>query len=91
VELSGTKKEMTEIQKSLKQTVETKKKIIDMYRGINEYKNGYQPRTNLVKDQNGNLLTDSHSILSGWKSYVSHILNVYGANDVRLKCIQLSH
>jgi hypothetical protein len=24
-----------------------------MYRGINEFKRGYQPRNNLVKDENG--------------------------------------
>jgi hypothetical protein len=25
--------------------------IKDIYRGINEFKDGYQPRTNLVKDE----------------------------------------
>jgi hypothetical protein len=25
----------------------------DLYRGINEFKSGYQPRNNLVKDENG--------------------------------------
>jgi hypothetical protein len=28
--------------------------------GINEYKRGYQPGSNLVKDENGDLLADSH-------------------------------
>jgi hypothetical protein len=28
-------------------------------RGINEFKRGYQPRNNLVKDENGDLLSDS--------------------------------
>jgi hypothetical protein len=31
------------------------------YRGINQFKRGYQPRSNLVKDQNGDLLADSHN------------------------------
>jgi hypothetical protein len=31
------------------------------YRGINEFKKGYQPRTNMVKEENGDLLADSHS------------------------------
>jgi hypothetical protein len=31
----------------------------DVYRGKNKFKNGYQPRSNLVKDENGDLLTDS--------------------------------
>jgi hypothetical protein len=29
------------------------KNIRDLYRGINEFKKGYQPRSNLVKDTNG--------------------------------------
>jgi hypothetical protein len=32
------------------------KNIRDLYRGINEFKRGYQPRNNLVKDENGDLL-----------------------------------
>jgi hypothetical protein len=32
------------------------KNIKDLYRGINEFKRGYQPRNNLVKDENGDLL-----------------------------------
>jgi hypothetical protein len=30
-----------------------------MYRGTNEFKKGYQPRTNLVKDERGDLLAGS--------------------------------
>jgi hypothetical protein len=33
------------------------KNIRDLYRGINEFKRGYQPRNNLVKDENGDLLS----------------------------------
>jgi hypothetical protein len=40
----------------------------DLYRGINEFKQGYQLRNNLVKDENGDLLADSHNILNGWKN-----------------------
>jgi hypothetical protein len=29
---------------------------------------GYQPRNNLVKDENGDLLADSHNILILWKN-----------------------
>jgi hypothetical protein len=32
------------------------KNIRDLYRGINEFKKGYQPRINIMKDENGNLL-----------------------------------
>jgi len=51
------------------------------YRGINEFKKGYQPRTNLVKDENGDLLADSHSILNRWKNYFCHLLNAHSSND----------
>jgi len=36
--------------------------IWDLYRGINDFKKGYQPRCNIVKDEKGNLVADSHSI-----------------------------
>jgi hypothetical protein len=45
-----------------------KKNIRDLYRGINYFKKGYQPRDNLVKDENGEPLVDSHSILETWKN-----------------------
>jgi hypothetical protein len=32
------------------------KRIRDLYRGIIEFKKGYQPKTNLVKDERGDLL-----------------------------------
>ncbi|PNF42200.1 hypothetical protein B7P43_G06780 [Cryptotermes secundus] len=41
-----------------------KKNIRDLYRGTNDFKRGYQPRSNLVKDENGDLLADSHNILN---------------------------
>jgi hypothetical protein len=40
----------------------TKKKIRDLYRGVNEFKKGYQPRINIIKDENGNLLADPQSV-----------------------------
>jgi hypothetical protein len=67
------------------------KNIRDLYRGINEFKRGYQPRTNLVKDENGDLLADSNTILNRWKSYFSQLLNVHNGSDVRQKYVQLSH
>jgi hypothetical protein len=38
--------------------------IRNLYRGINEFKKGYQLRTNLVKEENGDLLADSHNIVN---------------------------
>jgi hypothetical protein len=59
------------------------KNIRDLYRGIDGFKSGYQPRNNLVKDENGDLLADSHSILNRWKNYFSQLLNVLNVSDVR--------
>jgi hypothetical protein len=57
--------------------------IRDLYRGINGFKRGYQPLNNLVKDENGDLLADSHNILNRWKNYFSQLLNVHNVSDVR--------
>jgi hypothetical protein len=50
---------------------------MDLYRGIGEFKRGYQPRSNLVKDENGDLLADPHNILNRWKNCFSQLLNVH--------------
>jgi hypothetical protein len=47
-----------------------------LYRGINEFKRGYQPQSNLVKDENGDLLADSENIFNRLKNYFSQVLNV---------------
>ena len=57
--------------------------IRDLYRGINDMKKGYQPRTRIVKDEQGDLVADSYSIMARWSNYFSQILNVHGVSDVR--------
>jgi hypothetical protein len=52
---------------------------VDVYMN---FKSGYQPRNNLVKDENGNMLADSHNILNRWKNYFSQLLNVHIVSDV---------
>jgi hypothetical protein len=59
------------------------KNIRDLYRGINEFKKGYQPRTNLVKNKRGDLLVDPHKILNRWKNYFCQLLNIHGVGGVR--------
>jgi hypothetical protein len=59
------------------------KNIRDLYRGINLFKRGYQQRNNLVKDENRDLLADSHNILNRWKNYFSQLLNEHHVSDVR--------
>jgi hypothetical protein len=56
----------------------SKNRIRDLYRGINKFKKGYQPRTNLVKDERGDLLADPHKILNRWKNYLSAVERTRG-------------
>ena len=58
------------------------KNIRDLYRGISDFKNGYQPRCNIVKDEKGDLVADSYSILARWRNYLSQLVNVHGVKDV---------
>jgi hypothetical protein len=54
-----------------------------LYRGINKFKKGYQPRINIIKDENGNLLADPQNILNRWKNLFNQVLNVHRVHDVR--------
>ena len=54
-----------------------------MYRGISNFKKGYRPRTNVVKDEKGDLVADSYSIVAKWRDYFSQLLNVLGVNDIK--------
>jgi deoxycytidine triphosphate deaminase len=55
----------------------------DLYPGIIDLKKGYQPRTNTVKDEKGDSVTDSHSILARWRNHFSRLFNVRGVSVVR--------
>ena len=57
--------------------------VRDLYRGINDFKKGYQSRTTIVKDEKGDLMADSHSIMVRWRNYFSQLLNVHDVKDVR--------
>jgi len=43
----------------------------------------YQPSTIIVKDERGDLVAESHSIMARCRNYFSQLLNVPGVNDVR--------
>jgi hypothetical protein len=45
------------------------KNIRELYIGICKFKKGYQPRTNTVKDEKGDMFTESHSILVRWRNH----------------------
>jgi hypothetical protein len=59
------------------------KNIRDLYKGITELKKGYQPKTNLVKDERGDLIADPQKILTRWKNYFCQLLNVQGPGGIR--------
>ena len=58
------------------------KNVRDLYRGISDFKKWFQPRCNMVKDEKGNLVADSHSIVARWRKYFSQLFNVHGVKDV---------
>jgi hypothetical protein len=57
--------------------------IRDLYRCIIDLKKLYQSRTNILKDENSDLFTDSHSILDRRKNHFFQLFNVHGVSDVR--------
>jgi hypothetical protein len=68
------------------------KNIRDLYRGINEFKKGYQPKINTKKDENGNLLANPQNVLNRWKNFFIQVLNVHGVQMLgRWIYIRLSH
>jgi hypothetical protein len=52
-----------------------------MYSGIIDFRKEYKPRTIIVKDEKGDVVADSHSIMAKWRNYFSQLLNVHGVND----------
>jgi hypothetical protein len=50
--------------------------------GINKFNMGYQTISSLLKDENGDLLANSHNVLKSWKNY-SQLLTVHRVSDVR--------
>ena len=48
--------------------------IRDLYRGISDFKKGYQPRCNIVKDEKGDLVADPHNIVVRWRKYFSPVI-----------------
>ena len=52
-----------------------------MYRSINELQKGYPPRTVIAKNEKGDLVADSHSILARCRNHLSQLLNIHGVND----------
>ena len=54
-----------------------------MYRGVNDFKKDYQPRTNTVQDEKGDLITSSHSTFPRWRNHFSQLLYVLEVSHVK--------
>ena len=63
------------------------KNFRDLYRGVIDFKKGYQSKSNIyvVMGEKGDLVTGSHSILASWRNHFSQLLN---GHDVRQTEIQ---
>jgi hypothetical protein len=75
VDISGTKRGI--IWKTKTDEPESNSKVKntrEWYRGINEFRNGYQPITDILKNEKGDLVTDSHNILARWRNHFSQLL-----------------
>ena len=59
------------------------KNVRDFYRSISDFKKGYQPRSNVVKDEKDASDYRLPQILMQWRNHLSQLLNVHGVNDVR--------
>ena len=53
-----------------------------MCRCIRGFKEGYQPRKGIVKDEKSDLVTECHSILARWRNHFAQPLNIHEVNDV---------
>jgi len=67
---------------NLKQTVRTRILEICIETSVS-FNKCYQPRTNIVEDEKGDLVAHCHSILARQKNHFSQLLNVHRVNDVR--------
>jgi len=52
--------------------------ITDLFRRINDFKERQKPRSNIVKNEKGDLVADSHSIVARCRNYFSQLFEVTG-------------
>jgi len=62
VDISGRKYLIAKVNEL--ETKHKNKNIRDLYRGISDFKKGYQPRASMVKDKKGDLTAYLHNILA---------------------------
>jgi hypothetical protein len=78
----GTKYRISEEEINKLATNNRNKNVRNLYRGKSELKKGYQRRTHWVKNENSDLLADSHNKLSKRKNYVSQLVHIHRVTNV---------
>ena len=73
------------------QTTSDIKNIRDLYRGISDFKKGYEPRTNVGNDENSDLVADPYSIVARWRNYFSTFGMFMGLMILRNGYTQQNH
>ena len=51
------------------------KNVWEMYKGVNEFKEGYKPRAYVIKKDDCTILAVTTNILSKWEQFCSNLLN----------------
>jgi hypothetical protein len=51
-----------------------------LHRSINDFKKDYQPKTNIVQDEKGELVTDFQSILARRRNQFSQLFSLHGVS-----------
>ncbi|PSN35187.1 hypothetical protein C0J52_22574 [Blattella germanica] len=62
--------------------------IRELYQGIRIERKGFQARTNIIKNENGNMLADAKSILNRWGNFFNQLLNVHGEEEIEENNVQ---
>jgi hypothetical protein len=59
------------------------REVLQLHRGIIEFRRGCQPISNLMNDENGDLLADSHNIFKQAEKLLLPVVDVHSISDVR--------
>ncbi|PSN51212.1 hypothetical protein C0J52_13668 [Blattella germanica] len=62
--------------------------IRELYQGIRIERKGFQARTNIIKNEKGDMLADAKSILNRWGNYFNQLLNVHGEEEIEENNVQ---
>ena len=58
-----------------------------MYRGINDFKKGYQARTNIIKGEKVDFVADSQNILARFRNHFSQLQTVFDVRQTEIHTV----